>query len=117
MTKIPFFIAFLTYFTASATNVIERSFVDIALCMEPECFEDGLWRLNRSPNCKYERRPAVIRAVSEIESNKDWRMVNDWTIIVREPKPSYEENESDQHHLFYLQKTTLNGEPPIYSIN
>ena len=119
MTKIPFVIAFLTYFTAFATDVIEQAFVDIdiAWCMEPECFVDGLWRLNRSPNCKYERRSPVIRAICDIESDKDWRTADDWTIIVREPKPSYEKNESGEHHLFYLQKKTLNGEPPIYSIN
>ena len=119
MTKIPFIVAFLACFTAFATDVREQAFVDIdiAWCMEPECFEDGLWRLNRSPNCKYERRSPVIRAICDIESDKDWRTADNWTIIIREPKPSYEENESGKYHLFYLQKKTLNDEPPIYSIN
>ena len=119
MTKIPFVIAFLTCLTAFATDVREEAFVDIdiAWCMEPECFEDGLWRIHRSPNCKYERRSPVIRAVCEVASDKDWRTADDWTIIVWGPKPSYEENDSDEYHFFYLHKTTFDGEPPIYSIN
>ncbi len=73
MPKIPFLLAFLTCFTAFATDFREQAFVDIdiAWCMEPECFEDGLWRLNRSPNCKYERRSPVIRAICDIRSEKD----------------------------------------------
>jgi len=112
-------LAFLSFTGVSAEDIQEQAFVDIDItwCMEPECFEDGQWRLNRSPNCKYERRSPVIRAICGIEADKDWRTADDWTIIVREPRPSYEENESDKHHLFYLQKKTLNGEPPIYSIN
>ena len=118
MTKIPFIIAFLTCFTAFAIDAREQAFVDIDItwCTEPECLEDGLWRLNRSPNCKYERRSPVIRAICDIESDKDWRTADNWTIVVREPKPSYEENESDKHHLFYLQKRTFDGEP-TYSIS
>ena len=119
MPKIPFILAFLTSFTAFATDVREQAFVDIdiAWCMEPECFEDGLWRIHRSPNCKYERRSPVIRAVCEIASDKDWRTADGWTMIVWGPKPSYEENDSDKYHFFYLRKMTFNGEPPIYSIN
>ena len=116
---IPFIIAFLSCISAFATDVREQAFVDIdiAWCMGPGCFENGQWQLNRSPNCKYERRSPVIRAICDIESDENWRTADDWTIIVREPKPSYEKNESGKHHLFYLQKKTLNGKPPIYSIN
>jgi len=99
--------------------VEEQAFVDanIAWCVNPDCFVDGLWSSRRSSECIYERRPSVIRAVCEIDADKDWRTADDWTIVVSGPKASYEDNDTDQYHFFYLHKMTFDGEPPIYSIS
>ena len=100
-------------------DIQEQAFVeiDIAWCMEPGCHKDGLWRLNRSPDCVYQKRFGVIRAVCDLWVEKDWRNSDNWTIILSGPKPSFEDNDTDQYHFFYLHKMTFDDRPPMYSIS
>ncbi len=101
------------------SRVEEQAFVkaDIAWCVNPDCFVDGLWSRRRSPECIYERRYSLFSAVCDIDSDKDWRTADDWTIVVNGPRPGYEDSDSDQYHFFYLHKMTFDGKPPIYSIS
>jgi hypothetical protein len=112
-------LANLLLLSHSFALVEEQAFVDadLAWCVNPDCFVDGLWSRRRSSECIYERRPNVIRAVCKIDADKDWRTADDWTIVVYGPKASYEDNDTDQFHFFYLHKWTFDGEQPIYSIS
>lgn len=101
------------------SHVEEQAYVraDIAWCVNPDCFVDGLWSRRRSPECIYERRYSLFSAVCDIDADKDWRTADEWTIVVNGPRPSYEDSDSEQYHFFYLHKTTFDGKPPTYSIS
>lgn len=101
------------------SHVEEQAYVraDIAWCVNPDCFVDGLWSSRRSPECIYERRYSLFSAVCDIDADKDWRTADDWTIVVNGPRPGYEDSDSDQYHFFYLHKTTIDGKPSTYSIS
>lgn len=103
----------------TAQDAEEQAYVyvkSIAWCKKPECLNGKDWRIHRSPDCEYETRQSVIRAICNITVDKNWRTADNWTMKVWGPKPDYGNDPSADYHFFYLQKHTFNGIPQ-YSIN
>ena len=103
-----------------AVDIEEQAYVEVesvAWCLKPEHLEGRHWTIHRLPNCEYEKRHDVIRAICSIHTTKDWRTADDWTLIVTGPKVKDEDRQTtDQHYFFYLHKYNFNGEVQ-YSIN
>ncbi len=103
-----------------AVDIEEQAYVEVesvAWCLKPEHLKGRDWTIHRLPDCEYEKRHDVIRAICSIHTTKDWRTADDWTLIVSGPKVKDEDRQTtDQHYFFYLHKYNFNGEVQ-YSIN